>query len=250
VSSLEGITPGVVKKQNEVAAIVDRYASDVKAVMGRTIGEAVIDLDGENVRIRETNLGNFFTDMMRKESGADVAIMNGGGLRAGIRRGEITVNDVYTIVPFNNYIVAIRLTGKQIRDTLEYGVSAVELKEGRFPQVSGISCTYAPANKAGSRIVTVAVNGMPLDHEKTYTVATNDFLAAGGDGYRVFQEAIRQSADFSTTGGTLKSSNIVYNDAGRWLRDIAVGYITRQKKIAPVTEGRIKEVTCNEGICK
>jgi 2',3'-cyclic-nucleotide 2'-phosphodiesterase (5'-nucleotidase family) len=188
--------------------------------------------------------------MMKHESGADAAIINGGGLRTSIKKGAITVNDVYSVLPFNNYIVSIKMSGKQIRETLEHGVSAVELKEGRFPQVSGISFTYAPAGKSGSRVNSIRVNNEPLEPDKIYIVATNDFLAAGGDGYQAFREAVKASDDFSRTGGAMKGSAIVYNNAGKWLRDTAIQYITSLQKINPAVEDRIREVSCDATLCK
>ncbi|MBA4391429.1 MAG: multifunctional 2',3'-cyclic-nucleotide 2'-phosphodiesterase/5'-nucleotidase/3'-nucleotidase, partial [Syntrophus sp. (in: bacteria)] len=247
---LEEIKPASMSKKDDVALIVEKYSAQMNALMKQAIGEALIDLDGKNVRIKETNLGNFFADMMRNESGAEAAIINGGGLRTSIKKGTITMHDVYSVLPFNNYIVSIKLSGKQIRETLEYGVSAVELKEGRFPQVSGISFTYAPTGKSGSRVDSIRVNNEPLEPDKIYVVATNDFLAAGGDGYQTFREAIKASGDFSTTGGVMKASAIVYNNAGKWLRDIAVQYVTTRQKINPAVEGRIREVSCDATFCK
>ncbi|MHB8109852.1 MAG: bifunctional metallophosphatase/5'-nucleotidase [Syntrophorhabdaceae bacterium] len=239
-SRLEDISPGKIKKDDAVAAIVATYSAKVDASMNRIIGEAVVDLDGDNARSQESNLGNFVADVFRKESGADAVIINGGGLRSSIRKGPITVGNVYSVLPFNNYIIAIRLSGQQIKDALEHGLSGIESKEGRFPQVSGISFTYSPGKASGKRINELLIGGKPVDLAKHYVVATNDFLAAGGDGYQVFREAIRQSPEFEITGGTIKSGNIAYNDAGRWLRDVVVSVITRDVQIETSVEGRIR----------
>jgi 5'-nucleotidase/UDP-sugar diphosphatase len=248
---LEEVIPAKTAKEEKVAAIVEKWADKVNESMGRVIAEAEVDLDGENVRVRETNLGNFISDILRKESGADAAIINGGGLRTSIKKGPVTVGNIYSVLPFNNYIVGIRLTGQQIRDALEYGLSGVELKEGRFPQVAGLTVTYSPARKPGNRVGTVHVGGEPIVPSKQYVVATVDFLAAGGDGYQVFREAIRQSSDFEILGGTIKSGNIVYNDAGRWVRDTVVSEALRLKKLAPAVEGRIRvEGAADEGTRK
>jgi len=136
--------------------------------------------------------------------------------------------------------VAIRLTGQQIRDALEYGLSGIENKEGRFPQISGIAFTYSLKRAPGGRLGTVVIAGEPIDPSRQYTVATNDFLAAGGDGYQAFREAIRQAPDFEILGGTIRSGNLVYNDAGRWLRDVVVSEVSKEKKVNPALEGRIK----------
>jgi 2',3'-cyclic-nucleotide 2'-phosphodiesterase (5'-nucleotidase family) len=248
---LEEVVPAKTAKDEKVAAIVGKWAAKVSESMGRVIAETGIDLDGENVRVRETNLGNFITDILRKESGADAAIINGGGLRTSIKKGPVTVGNIYSVLPFNNYIVGIRLTGQQIRDALEYGLSGIEQKEGRFPQVAGLTVTYSTARKPGNRVGTILVGGEPIEPSRQYIVATVDFLAAGGDGYQVFREAIRQSPDFEILGGTIKSGNIVFNDAGRWVRDVVVSETARQKRLTPAVEGRIQvEGTGNESTRK
>jgi len=194
---------------------VNKYKGKVDAVLNEKIGEAEVDLDGENVRKRETNLGNFIADIMRRISGADITLINGGGIRTSIKKGEVRVKDVYSVLPFDNYIVAIKVTGQQIREALEHGVSAVEDEEGRFPQVSGLTFTYSPSEKRGSRIKEISVAGHSIDFDREYVVATNDFLAAGGDGYQAFGEAIKSSRDFSVMGGMMKGEKVVYSDSGR-----------------------------------
>jgi 2',3'-cyclic-nucleotide 2'-phosphodiesterase (5'-nucleotidase family) len=238
---LESIKP-IGKKNKAVAAIVTRYQRQVDAVMNETVGEALADLDGANVRLQETNLGNLVTDVMRNVSGADAAIINGGTIRTSIKQGSIRVSNVYAVVPFDNYIVAIKLTGRQIRDTLEHGVSAIEEEEGRFPQVSGLIFTYDRKGPKGKRVKEVFIAGKPLVADKEYTVATNDFLAAGGDGYKAFGDSVKSSKDYAVIGGAMKGEKLVYSDSGRWLRDVIIDYIKDQKTISPKLEGRIKEV--------
>jgi 2',3'-cyclic-nucleotide 2'-phosphodiesterase (5'-nucleotidase family) len=237
---LESIKP-TGQENKAVGAIVTRYQQQVDAVMNDMVGEAVADLDGSNVRLQETNLGNLITDVMREASGADTAIINGGTIRTSIKQGSIKVSNVYAVVPFDNYIVAIKLTGQQIRETLEHGVSAIEEEEGRFPQVSGLIFTYDRSAPKGSRVKEILIAGQPLVPEKDYTVATNDFLAAGGDGYKAFGDALKSSKDYSVMGGTIKAEKLVYNDSGRWLRDVIIDYIKEQKTISPKVEGRIRE---------
>lgn len=239
---LEEIKPEKDKEDREAASLVEKYKKRVDAVLNEKIGTAEVDLDGENVRKRETNLGNLISDVMKSVSGAHVTLINGGGIRASIKKGIIRVKDVYSVLPFDNYIVAIKLTGKEIREALEHGVSGVEDGEGRFPQVSGLTFKYCPSQKRGSRIKAIFIAGKPIDPGREYIVATNDFLAAGGDGYQSFGEAIKSSKDFSAVGGMMKGEKIVYNDSGRWLRDVLVEYIKGKKKIAPKIEGRIIEI--------
>ena len=239
---LEEIKPEEGREDKATLALLNKYKGKVDAVLNERIGEVEVDLDGENVRKRETNLGNFIADIMRRTSGADITLINGGGIRTSIKKGEVRVKDVYSVLPFDNYIVAIKLTGQQIREALEHGVSAVEDEEGRFPQVSGLTFTYSPSEKRGSRIKEISVSGHPIELDKEYVVATNDFLAAGGDGYQAFGEAIKSSRDFSVMGGMMKGEKVVYSDSGRWLRDVVVEYIKELKRIAPKVEGRIIEI--------
>jgi 5'-nucleotidase/UDP-sugar diphosphatase len=221
---------------------VNKYKEKVDAVLNVRIGEAEVDLDGENVRRKETNLGNFIADIMRSSSGADAALINGGSIRVSIRKGEMRAKDIYSALPFDNYIVAIKLTGKQMKEALEHGVSGVENEEGRFPQVSGLTFKYSPSEKRGSRIKEISVAGKAIQSDRGYIVATNDFMAVGGDGYKAFGEAIKSSKDFSVVGGMMKGEKVVYSDSSRWLRDVVVEFIKEKKKIAPKVEGRIVEV--------
>lgn len=207
-----------------IKAIIDPYYTEVQGKMKVVIGEALVALDGEraNVRSKETNLGDFIADWMRAASGADIAITNGGGIRASIPKGPITVGSVYTTLPFDNLLVKLELTGKQITAALENGFSMVETAQGRFPQISGITVKVNLKNTPNSRVVEVLVNGEPIDPEKIYTVVTNDFMAAGGDGYASFKEA--------------KSSKWV---TGNWMRDDLVEYIKAHPEVNVTIDGRI-----------
>jgi 5'-nucleotidase/UDP-sugar diphosphatase len=238
---LEEVRPQLGKGDQGILALVEKYERKVDTVLNARVGEAAIDMDGENVRRRETNLGNFITDIMRHASNADAALINGGTIRTSMKQGEVRIKDVYSVLPFDNYIVAITLTGKQIAEALEHGVSGVEQGEGRFPQVAGLTFTYSPSAPKGKRIREILIAGKPLDPDREYSVATNDFLAVGGDGYRSFAEAVKSSKTFSVVGGMLQGEKVVYSDSGRWLRDVVVEYIKEKGTIAPRREGRIKE---------
>ncbi len=230
------------RENKEIAALVEKYRSRVDAVLDETIGEAGLDLDGEHTRKQETNLGDFLADIVRNTAGAEAAIIGGGSIRTSIKKGAVKVKHVYAVSPFNNYIVAIRLTGRQIKDALEHGVSAIADDAGRFPQVSAIRFIYSRSAPVGEKVREISVNNSPLVMDKEYSVATDDFLAAGGDGYKAFGEAVRSSGDFAIVGGAVLGEKLVYNNSGRWLRDVVIDHIREKKEIAPMVEGRITEV--------
>ncbi len=246
ISKAEGklveIRPLAGGQNKEITAIVEKYRSRVDAVLDETIGTASLDLDGENTRKRETNLGNFLSDIVRTTAGAEAAIIGGGSIRTSMKKGIIKIKNVYAVSPFNNYIVAIRLTGQQIKDALEHGVSAIADDAGRFPQVSGIRFTYSRSAPVGQKVREVSVNNSPLVMDKEYIVATDDFLAAGGDGYKSFGEAVRASKDFAIVGGAVMGEKLVYNNSGKWLRDVVIDHIREKKRVSTVVEGRILEV--------
>ncbi|MBA4371619.1 MAG: multifunctional 2',3'-cyclic-nucleotide 2'-phosphodiesterase/5'-nucleotidase/3'-nucleotidase [Thermodesulfovibrio sp.] len=225
-----------------VTRLVKKYSERVDARLDEPVGEALVDLDGENVRSRETNLGNFITDIIRKTAMTDAAIIGGGSIRTSIKKGKILMKHVYAVSPFNNYVVGVRLTGRQIREALEHGLSAIEDGAGRFPQVSGMSFAYSRTAAVGARIRDLTIAGRPAEADREYTVATDDFLAAGGDGYKAFGEAVRSSKDFTNVGGTLKGEKLVYSNSGKWERDVIIDYIREVKQVSPVVEGRIREV--------
>lgn len=212
------------------AAVTEKY-KDLLAELGERIGHTDVELDAgsEANRTRETNVGNFVGDAFRQTTGADVALINGGSIRADsiISPGELTKRDVLSIFPFANPVVKLEVTGATLRAALEHGVSrsAEDPEPGRFPQVSGIRFTFDATRSAGSRITEVSVNGQPLDDRKTYTLATSTFLAVDfGDGYTMFR------------GARL----LTKPEQAEKAPDVLRKAITSVKTIAPRTEGRIK----------
>ncbi len=208
----------------QVTSLIKPYSDAVKTQMDRVIGAANVLLDGTRafVRTRETNLGNLVADVMRIESGAEIALQNGGGIRASIPAGLIKVDHVFTVLPFDNYLVVIELTGAQIREALELSVSRYPAELGGFLQVSGISFVFDPKKPVNSRVEEIFVGDKPIVSTRTYKVATNDFLAVGGDGYTVFA----------------KGKLLIHT--GDYLRDAFIRYVERVKTLNPTIEGRIK----------
>ncbi len=238
-SRLEDVGVGQREGDPVIAALVDTYERQVDSLLSGVIGEAEVYLDGKNSRTRETNLGNVVADAMRQFARADVAITNGGGIRADIPRGAIRVADVYDALPFDNYVVAVGMKGKELREALEHGVSGLETEDGSFPQVSGLSFVLSGRSPKGARVRDMRVGGRPIDFEETYVVATNDFLAAGGDGYLTFKAIASVPRSGPSQAGPGHSPAIVFRDQGRWLRDIVVEHIATKRRINVAVEGRI-----------
>lgn len=143
--------------------------------------------DYELMRTQETRLGNLLTDIAREVAGADLALLNGGSIRAPLEAGDVTRGDLTTILPFDNTLVALRVSGQQIKEALEHSLAPYPLPWGGFLQVSGLHLTFDPAAPAGARVRDIVVAGEPLVLDRDYTVATNSFIALGGDGYGMWE---------------------------------------------------------------
>lgn len=179
------------KEDEEISNKISELEEENNQVLSVTIGQSNVDLVGERevVRAGESNLGNLATDAMLDITGADVALTNGGGIRASIPAGQISKGNILEVFPFGNYIVVLELTGEDIIKALEHGVDTYPEPAGKFPHVAGMTYKIDPSKEAGSRIVELLIDGKPVELNKTYTLATNDFLAVGGDGYTMFEDA-------------------------------------------------------------
>jgi len=236
---LEEIRPDLGEPDQGAKELVEHYSRKLRELLGQVIGHTLVDLDGEGVRNKETNLGNLVADVLREVTGAQAAIINGGSIRKSIPKGPITLEQVYGSLPFDNYAVAIPLKGSQLWEALEHGVNG--RGSGRFPQVSGLKISYSASAPQGSRLKEVLVGDRPLDLEATYVVAMNDFLAAGGDGYRSFTEAITEHVSSYSIGGTLVAERLLFSEPGRWIRDLVAEYMHQKSPLQTKTEGRIEE---------
>jgi 5'-nucleotidase len=216
-----------------IAAVLSVLQQPMSGMMTDVIGQTSVFLDGENDNIRrgETNLGDMIADAVLekvKAAGADIAIVNSGGIRISVPAGDITREKLMEVLPFENYLVLVDITGEQLVAALENGVSQAEEFKGRFPQVAGIRFTWNPANEPGNRIVSIDVQTeggyVPLDENAVYRVVINDYLYSGGDGFSVFQQG----------------SN--YINAGFTYFEIMLDYFMNNSPVAPQTDGRIIDI--------
>ena len=186
-----------VKDEPALARAVERRRKQLDSSLDVVVGKTATELDTRRASVRsgENAFGNLVADAMRIAVGADVGLTNGGGIRGDTvypAGSEITGKLVLTELPFGNKTVKLALSGAQIREALEHGVRDVENTGGAFPQVSGLTFSFDASRSKGGRVVEVLVGGAPLEDDRTYTLATNDFLAGGGDRYAMFEAAERR----------------------------------------------------------
>jgi 2',3'-cyclic-nucleotide 2'-phosphodiesterase (5'-nucleotidase family) len=226
ILSTAGVEPEPV-----MAAKVQTYLDQLSKELDIALGKSVTPLDSRRASVRggETAIGNLIADAMRQGVNADVAVTNGGGIRgdktydAGV---TLTRRDIQTELPFGNRTVKLQVTGAQLLAALEHGVSNVEEGAGRFPSTSGLAMTWSRSAAPGVRVKSVTVNGKPLDPAATYTVATNDFMAKGGDGYSVFTEA----------------KTLIDADAAKYMASMVMDFVAAAGEVEPKIEGRVTAV--------
>ncbi|GIP35221.1 5'-nucleotidase C-terminal domain-containing protein [Paenibacillus sp. J2TS4] len=214
-----------------VTGIIERYSSQLDEKMKQVIGKTEVHLDGERqtVRMKESNLGNAVADSLRELTGADIALQNGGGIRTSIPEGEITLEQIYAVLPFDNTVVMVEASGQTVWDALEHSLASYPAAAGGFLQVSGIEYTFDAAKEAGSRLVEVTIDGQPLDRARMYKVVANDFLTGGGDKFTM-----------------LKEETVLMQQTKHYLRDAFTEYVQKHGTIAPQPEGRIQILNAEE----
>ncbi len=191
----------------EVQAYIDYMTKQLDKAMSVVIANIPMRLDGEraDVRTKATNLSKMITAAMTEASGADFSITNGGGIRASINAGNVTVGDVNNVLPFTNYLTVCEIKGSDVYAALEHGYRLLPETNGAFSQTD-LQVVYSKFSPAGSRIKRVLLNGKMIDKDATYKVATNDFMAAGGDGYTMFGNIIQE---------------------GKQLNEVLIGYLAK-----------------------
>lgn len=222
-----------VAEDPRMVAVLAPYVVKADELIGAPIGASDVDLDGDRTRVRseETNLGSAIADAVLAKTealGARVALMNGGGIRSSIPRGAVTMGQILEVLPFGNEITVVTVSGRELVLALENGVSQVEAGGGRFPQVAGLRFSFDPAAPAGERVGLVelwepaSAAYRPLLAAEPVIVATNDFLAGGGDGYASFAGARDRY------------------DTGWLLSDAFAEFVQRVSPLRAEVEGRIQ----------
>lgn len=221
-------------------AKVAELAGPIEDLKKKEIGETAEMIEGsrEVCRVKECTMGNLVADAMVdrvKDQGITIAIQNGGGLRASIDAGTVSMGEVLTVLPFQNTLATFQLKGSDIVSALENGLSQIQDGGGRFPQVSGLKYSFDKSKEPGKRLVSVEVKEgdafVPLDPEKLYGVATNNYMRAGGDGYKIFATGGQNAYDF-----------------GPGLETVVADYLAKNAPYKPYTDGRITEVASSAAV--
>ena len=213
----------------DTQAIVEQLKTKLNADLDVQIGTSVGELDSQRatVRFQETTMGDLVADALKAQTGADVAITNGGGIRGNkvYPAGTVlTRKDIFTELPFGNKTTMTEITGKALLDALETGFSEMAPGgDGRFPQIAGMKVSVDLTKAPGARVVTAEVNGKPLDPAATYKVATNDYMLGGGNGYKSL--------------GTGKV--LITAEAAHLMASDVIDYVTAQKTVDVKVDGRI-----------
>lgn len=217
----------------EFRPVFEKYRALLEQLAVRVGATSVVlDALSQSNRQKETNIGNFIADSYRSAARADIGLVNGGSIRADLiyQPGPLTKRDVLSILPFNNPIVKVEVTGRLLKQILEHGVArsgpGEDNEPGRFPQVSGLRFEFDAARPAGSRVLSITVGGRPVSDTATYTLATSDFLVSrGGDGYTMLKDAKKL-----TDAATAPKDSDVFEAAIK---------SSPNDTISPVVDGRI-----------
>jgi 2',3'-cyclic-nucleotide 2'-phosphodiesterase (5'-nucleotidase family) len=210
---------GAITPDPALAALVAEANETIKPVLSEEVGTSAALIDRS--RGAESKMGNLVSDAIRATYQVDVALQNSGGLRADIDQGPITKGEVFAVLPFGNLVVTGKISGADLKAALENGVSNLTGTAGRFIQLSGLRFAYDPAAPAGSRVLwAVFSDGRMLEDGATYTIATNDFMQVGGDGYT-----------------SLTRMTEVASLSQLW--EVAANYIASLGTVDPQIEGRI-----------
>ncbi len=212
----------------EIQDKIDYYLGALNKIMSVVSGTTAVPLDTtrEKVRTGENAFGNFIADSMRDYYNTDIAVINGGSIRGNRYYSagtEFTRKIIQGELPFYNKVIPVYVSGRQILQMLEHGLSRIEEVKGGFLQVSGMKVKFNPDSEKGKRVISVTIGGKPLETKKAYTLSVVDYLINGGDGFDM-----------------LKSAEIIENmKEPLYSWEVLRLYIEKKETIKPAVEGRL-----------
>ncbi|MBI4640788.1 MAG: bifunctional metallophosphatase/5'-nucleotidase [Candidatus Tectomicrobia bacterium] len=225
IQSIKGrlirLTPEI-QDDPEIVRVISDYRAKLERIVSKEVGVAEIDMPGgEELFRKEAILGNFITDVIREYTGAEIAIHSASGMRAGLKKGPITLQKVYDIVPFDDETMKVKLKGKVIKEILEHCISKFPDDPYWFLHLSGMRVVYDLEKPVGERVVKAFVGNAPLDPNREYTIGTESYLVAGGHRMALFKEGE------------------VIARYGINIREVVQEYIEKKGKIAGQLDGRV-----------
>ncbi|MDF2988011.1 MAG: yfkN [Eubacterium sp.] len=214
----------------KTAEIYKKYEAELKPILGEKIGKAEAEFSHDRESKGDvTLLGKWACEVMQKKTGVQIAIQNGGGLRRSLYAGDITVGDLYEIMPFDNYLVTLELPGADLKKAIDHGINNPSVTDGQF---SGLKVTYDPKAEFEKRVVSITLeDGTPIKDDAYYTIVINDFMLTGGDKY-----------DFSNARN-IKNTYIP-------VRDVLIDAIKAKKTITPVKPNYLSPIAILQSIFK
>jgi len=168
------------KDDANMLAIYQKYEDELNPVLGKVLGKTTVDLDHDRYD-GPSLLGEWSCEVMKDKAGVQIAMTNGGGLRVPVPAGEITAGKLYEVMPFDNTLYTMKLSGADVKANIEHGIMNEDIG---WIQISGVRVTYNSGAEAGNRITSMVLeDGTPVEMDNYYTVVTNDFMFTGGDNY-------------------------------------------------------------------
>lgn len=188
--SIKAITPSVtavykmssdIIEDADTKAVYDKYEKDFEPIAGEVVGQLEGTLSHDRSDKNVSTLGYWVSDLMRKSTGVQIGLTNGGGLRKTLEEGTITMGDMYEVMPYDNKLVTMEVTGAHLKALVDHGIEADFMTDGQY---AGVKVVYDPSKEYENRIVSITLeDGTPIEMDETYTLVTNDFILGGGDKY-------------------------------------------------------------------
>lgn len=218
-------------EDTEIKTKIEGYLGQLADILAVPLAVTRTDIDTSRKALRsgENGFANLLADILREFYQADCALINGGGIRGNhfyAAGTTLTRGDIHREIPFNNRVVNLEVSGQKLRESIENGLSRIEDGKGRFPHVSGMRIWYDPTANPGQRVVRIHVAGEELQGDKTYSLATLDYLSGGGDNYT----SLKGSKRLSKIGG------------GRLFWEYVRNGLVARGDIAPRLDGRLTVV--------
>jgi len=217
--------PDTLKDDANTLAIYNKYNEELKPVLGKILGKTTVTLDHDRYA-GPSLLGEWACEIMKDKVGVQIAMTNGGGLRVPIPAGDITAGILYEVMPFDNTLYTMKLSGADVKANIEHGIMNEDIG---WVQIAGVRVTYDPKAEAGKRITSMSLeDGTPVEMDKFYTVVTNDFMATGGDKYN-FDNAIDKLDTFIPVRDAMmdavEKAGVISPEKQNWLSEAKTGKI-------------------------